>query len=86
MKKIKKKERTKRDKPGERKLRKEIRSQRCKHHQQNTRDRRENLKCRRYHRKHWHISQSKCKVQKAPNPRYPGNQGKHEKTRPKDIR
>jgi DNA anti-recombination protein RmuC len=28
-------------------------SHRCKHHQQNTRDRRENLRCRRYHRKHW---------------------------------
>jgi hypothetical protein len=25
---------------------------RCKHHQQNTRDTRENLRCRRYHRKH----------------------------------
>jgi hypothetical protein len=25
---------------------------RCKHHQQNTRDRRETLRCRRYHRKH----------------------------------
>jgi hypothetical protein len=24
----------------------------CKCHQQNTRDRRENLRCRRYHRKH----------------------------------
>jgi hypothetical protein len=31
---------------------KEVRSHRCKHHQQNTRDRRENLRCRRYHRKH----------------------------------
>jgi hypothetical protein len=29
-----------------------IRSHRWKHHQQNTRDRRENLMCRRYHRKH----------------------------------
>jgi hypothetical protein len=25
---------------------------RCKHHQQNTRDRKENLRCRRYQRKH----------------------------------
>jgi hypothetical protein len=25
---------------------------RCKHHQQNIRDRKENLRCRRYHRKH----------------------------------
>jgi uncharacterized protein YoxC len=43
---------TKRDNPGERKPRKEIRSHRHKHHQQNTRDRREILRCRRYHRKH----------------------------------
>jgi FtsZ-binding cell division protein ZapB len=40
------------DNPGVRKPRKEIRSHRYKHHQQNTRDRRENLRCRRYHRKH----------------------------------
>jgi hypothetical protein len=25
-------------------------------------DRRENLRCRRYHRKHWHNSQRKCKI------------------------
>jgi hypothetical protein len=37
---------------GNRKPRKEVRSHRCKHNQQNTRDRRENLRCRRYHRKH----------------------------------
>jgi hypothetical protein len=46
------KEITKRDNSGDRKPRKEIRSQRCKHHQKNTRDRRKNLRCRRYHRKH----------------------------------
>jgi hypothetical protein len=40
------------DNPGVRKPRKEIRSHRCKHHQQNTRDRRENLRCKRCHRKH----------------------------------
>jgi prefoldin subunit 5 len=34
------------------KTKKEIRSHRCKHHQYNTRDRRENLRGRRYHRKH----------------------------------
>jgi hypothetical protein len=39
------------DNPGVRKPRKEIRSHRYKHHQQNTRDGRENLKCRRYHKK-----------------------------------
>ena len=38
---------TKGDNPGDRNPRKEIRSHRCKHHQQNTRDRRENLRCRR---------------------------------------
>jgi peptidoglycan hydrolase CwlO-like protein len=48
----KNKEITKRDNPGVRKPRKEIRSHRCKHHQQNIRDRRENLRCRRYHRRH----------------------------------
>jgi hypothetical protein len=34
------------------KSRKEVRSHRCKHNKQNTTDRRENLMCRRYHRKH----------------------------------
>jgi hypothetical protein len=46
------KETTKGDNPGVRKPRKEIRSHRCKHHLQNTRDRRQNLRGRRYHRKH----------------------------------
>ena len=41
------KEFTKGDNSGERKARKVIRSHRCKHHQQNTRDRRKNLRCRR---------------------------------------
>jgi len=35
---------TNRDNPGDRKCRKEIRSHRCKHHQQSTKDRRENLR------------------------------------------
>jgi hypothetical protein len=39
----KNKEMAKGDNPGVRKLGKEIRSHRCKHHQQNTGDRRENL-------------------------------------------
>jgi hypothetical protein len=30
----------------------EVRSHRCNYHQQNTRDKRENLRCRRYNRKH----------------------------------
>jgi hypothetical protein len=37
---------------GARKPRKGIWNHRCKHHQQNTRDRRQNLRSRRYHRKH----------------------------------
>jgi hypothetical protein len=48
----KNKESTKGDKGGDRKPRKEIRSHRCKHHQQNTINRRKNLRCRRYYRKH----------------------------------
>jgi hypothetical protein len=46
------KEITKRDNSGDRKPRKDIRSHRCKHQQQTIRNRRENLRCRRYHRKH----------------------------------
>jgi hypothetical protein len=46
------KEITKGDNTGYGKPMKEIRSHRCKHHQQITRDRRENLRYRRYHRKH----------------------------------
>jgi hypothetical protein len=46
------KEITKGDNYGDRKSRKEIRSHRCKHQQQNRRDRRGNLSFRRYHRKH----------------------------------
>jgi hypothetical protein len=46
------------------KPREEIKSHRCKHHQQNSGARRENLRCRRYHRKHWHKSQRKCKSKK----------------------
>jgi hypothetical protein len=46
------KEITKRDNSPDRKSRKEIRNHRYKHYQLNTRDRRENLRCRRHHRKH----------------------------------
>jgi hypothetical protein len=53
---------------GNRKARKEVRSHRCKNHQQNARDRRENLRCRRRHRKHGHNSQRKCEMQKDTNP------------------
>jgi hypothetical protein len=46
------KEITNRDNIEDKKPRKEIRSNRCRYYQQNTRDRRENLRCSRYHRKH----------------------------------
>ena len=49
---INNKEITKGDNSVDRKPRKEIRNHRCKHQEQNTRDRRENLRCRRFHRKH----------------------------------
>jgi hypothetical protein len=58
------KEITKVDNPRVRKDRKEIRSHKCKHHQQNTRDRRENLRCRRYHRKHCTTVKEKTKSKK----------------------
>jgi methyl-accepting chemotaxis protein len=44
------KEITKGDNSGDRNPRREIRSNRCKHHQQNTRNTRENLGYRRYNR------------------------------------
>jgi hypothetical protein len=40
---------------------------RCKHQQQNTRDGRENIRCRRFHGEHWHNNQRKYKTQKDPN-------------------
>ena len=46
------KEITKGDNTGDRNPRNEIRNHRCEDQQQNTRNRRENLRCRRYHRKH----------------------------------
>jgi hypothetical protein len=46
------KENTKGNNTGDRKPRKDIKSHRCKHHQQKTKDRRENLRGRRYYRKH----------------------------------
>ena len=45
------KKNTNRGKPGCGKPRKEVRNYRSKYHQHNTRDRRENLRCRRYHRR-----------------------------------
>jgi len=40
----------------------------------------------RYNRKHWHNSQRKCKTQKAPRIKHPGNPGHREKIKPKDNR
>jgi hypothetical protein len=74
------------DNPGDSKPRKEIGSHKCKHHQHNIRARRENLRCRRYHRKHSHNSPRKYKMQKGPKPKCPGNPEHNEKTKPKDNR
>ena len=69
-----------------RKPRKEISSHRCKYCQQNTRDRLENLRCRRYHKKHGQNSQRKCKMQRTPNPKHSGTTGNNEKIKPKENR
>ena len=45
-----------------------------------------NLRCRRFHRKHGHNNQRKCKMQKYPNSRHPGNPGHNEKNKTKDNR
>jgi hypothetical protein len=41
---------------------KEIWNHRCEHQQHKTRDGRENLRCRRFHREHGHNNQRKCKT------------------------
>jgi hypothetical protein len=66
------------------KPREEVRSHRCKYHQQNTRDRRENLRCRRYSKKR--LTQLSKKIQniKTPNPKHIGNSGHTEKTKYKN--
>ena len=46
---------------------KEIGNHRCENQQQNTKDGRENLKYRRFHREHGHNNQRKWKMQKDPN-------------------
>jgi prefoldin subunit 5 len=38
----------------------------------------ENLRCRRCQRKHGHNNQRKCKIQKDPNSKHPGNSGHNE--------
>ena len=40
----------------------------------------------RLHREHGHSNQRKCKMQKDPNPKHPGNPGHNEKMKPKDNR
>jgi hypothetical protein len=62
--------------------RKEIWNHRCENQQQNTRDRRVNLRCKRFHREHQHNNQRKYKMQKDPNSKHPGNPGHNEKTKP----
>jgi hypothetical protein len=54
--------------------------------QQNTRDGRENLRYRTFHREHGHSNQRKCKMQKDPNSKHPENPGQNEKTKPTDNR
>ena len=90
-----KKDTTKGDSSGDRKPRKEVRSYRCKHHQQNTRDRRENLRCRRPQKSLTQQSKTMQNAKqnnnnnnnnKTPKPKHPGNPGKNEKTKPKDNR
>jgi hypothetical protein len=46
----------------------------------------ENFRCRRFHREHGYNNQRKCKTQKGPNPKHPGNPGYNEKTKPMDNR
>ena len=79
-----KKDTTKGDSSGDRNHRKEIMSHRFEHHQQKTSDGSENLRCRRFLRKHGQKNKRMCKMQKDPNPKLPGNPGHNEKTKPKD--
>jgi phage-related minor tail protein len=74
------------DNSGDKNPRKEIRNHRCEHQHQNTRDGRENLKCTRFHREDGHNNQRKCKMQKDPNSKHPGNPGHNEKTKPMNTR
>ena len=74
------------DNSGDRNPRKEIWKHRCEHQHQNTRDGRENFRCRRFHREHKHNTQRKCKTQKDLNSKHLGNPGHNEKTKPVDNR
>ena len=55
----------KRGNAGDKNPRKEIWNHRCEHQQQTTRDGTENLRCRRFYRKHVHDNQRKWKMQNA---------------------
>ena len=70
------------DNAGDRNPRKEIWNHRCEHQKQNSRDGRENLRCRRFDREHRYNNQRKWKMQKDPNSKHPGNPGHNEKTKP----
>jgi hypothetical protein len=67
-------------------LGKKIWNHRCKNQQQNKRDGRENIRYRRFLREHGYNNQRKCKMQKDPNSKHPGNPGQNEKTKPMDNR
>jgi hypothetical protein len=77
------KEKPKGDNSGDRKLGKKSGTI---DQQQNKRDGRENLRYRRFHREHEHNNKRKCKMQKDPNSKHPGNPGHNEKTKPSDNR
>jgi hypothetical protein len=47
----------------------------------NTRDGRENLRCRKFLRENLNNNQRKCKMQKDPESKHPGNPGHNEKTK-----
>jgi hypothetical protein len=47
-------------------------------------DGREDIRCRRFHRKHRHSNQRKCKMKKDPDSKHTGNPGHNEMTKPKD--
>ena len=79
------KEITKEYSHSDRKPKKEIKSHRCRHHQQNARDRRKTLRCRDT-RENSDTLLKKMRKAKAPNPKRPGNPGHNEKTKPKDSR
>jgi hypothetical protein len=77
----KKKENPKRDNAGDISPSKEIWDHTCEHEEQNTRDGRDNLRCRRFHREHQHNDQRNCKMQKDPNSKHIGNPGQNRRNK-----